>query len=121
MDNNNEYYYHFTNIEYLKNILINGLISLNGENCKLVGDKRVGICVSKGISGCVGFSARFWYKMMFLFHNRDIARSHFIDTVFLRFNINCLNEKDCIVENFTQIFSKKTISPDCLKICYLKK
>lgn len=108
------YCYHFTNLEDLASINEKGLIPLNGKNCKLVGDFRTGICFSLGIEGCVVFSARYWYKMMYLFNDEKIAREHFANTVFLRFeNFNLY--QDCMsVENFSQIFSKVVIPPDIL-------
>lgn len=70
--------------------------------------------------GCVVFSARFWYKMMYLFNDEKIARGHFANTVFLRFN-NLNFNQDCMsVENFSQIFSKDVIPPNILRVCYLQ-
>lgn len=115
-----QYYYHFTKIENLINIMEKGLLPMNGENSKLVGDSRTGVCVSLGIEGCVVFSARYWYKMMYIYNDEMIARKHFDDSVFIRFEEENLKNNDIIVENFSQIFSKEAISPDCLRVCYLK-
>lgn len=105
------YYYHFTKIKNLISIFEKGLIPINGENCKLVGDSRTGICVSCGIEGCVVFSARYWYKMMYLYNDETIAKEHFADSVFLRFEADNLSQESIAVENFSQIFSKSVISP----------
>ena len=88
-----------------------------GKTRKLVGDGRTGICASKEILGTVIFSARFWYKMMDIYHDKQIAKSHFNNTVFLKFNTDELN--DVIIENDSQYFFKKTIPSDILNICYL--
>ncbi len=114
------FYYHFTNKNYLKNIYLDGLVPKNGYFSKLVGDKRVGICFSKDIPGCVAFSARFWYKMMFIYNDESVAREKFNNTVFLRFKCDIIDLKECILENFSQLFFKKSISADVLRICYLE-
>jgi hypothetical protein len=114
------YYYHFTNIENLPSIMEKGIIPMNGDNCKLVGDKRTGVCASFGIEGCIVFSARYWYKMMYLYNDEKIAREHFDNSVFLRFDAENINNKYIDIKNFSENFFKEYISPDCLKICYLQ-
>ena len=54
---------------------------------------------------------------MYIYHDKQIAKSHFNNTVFLKFNTDELN--DVIIENDSQYFFKKTIPSDILNICYL--
>ncbi len=113
------YFYHFTKIENLNNIMEKGLVPMNGENSKLVGDSRTGICVSLDILGAVVFSARFWYKMMFLYHDEKIAKKHFYHTIFLKFKADIIEQKEIDIENFSQFFIKTSIPSEYLKVCYL--
>ena len=113
------YCYHFTKIENLKSILEKVLLPMNGENSKLVGDQRTGICASLGTLGTVIFSARFWYKMMCIYHDEQIAKSHFNDSVSLKFNIDNIDKDKIVIENLSQYFIKTTIPSHDLNICYL--
>ncbi len=54
--------------------------------------------------------------MMYIYHDKQIANSHFNNTVFLKFNTDELN--DVIIDDW-EYFFKKTIPSDILNIWYL--
>lgn len=125
------FYYHMTSKNNITSIAKQGLIAFNGKNGKLVGKEKKKVFFSEGFEGAIALYVDFNVVYEKIKKGQEIIDKHvekqvlnsnslhdFLgEGVYLRFNgSNIYNER-----NFENGCTDKTIPPEDINICYLKK
>ena len=121
----NQYYYHHTKVEFLKEIVENGLVGKIGYNSKLGKETLPRVYFSEGIEGVLAISEAFQARFNNLKkenHWENITLEDFLgESVYLRFSSQGYPNENPNLENaFRNGCTSKNIPPEKIKICYLK-
>lgn len=126
------YYYHMTSIDNLKSISEKGLIPKNESNSRLIGDEKVKVFFSEGFEGTIALFVDFQIvydsikKGQMKVTDKDVEtnllKSEYLsdylgEGVYLRFD----GEKIENERNFENGCTDKTIPPEELSVCILRK
>ena len=121
----NQYYYHHTKIEFLKEIVQNGLVGKIGYNSRFGKETLPRVYFSEGIEGVLAISEVFQTRFNNLKnenHWENITLEDFLGkSVYLRFSSQGYPNENPNLENaFRNGCTSKNIPPEEIKICYLK-
>ena len=121
----NQYYYHHTKVEFLKEIMQNGLVGKIENHSKLGKETLPRVYFSEGIEGVLALSEAFQSRFNNLKKENNweniTLEDYLGESVYLRFSPQGYPNESPNLENaFRNGCTSKNIPPEKIRICYLK-